>query len=98
MLTRTFGEVEREETNPKCQCMKKKDVMKIADTIIPDGELQPEYDETLLKDGIRGKYAGQYATDTNIVRLAPDVAAAFPNEEAVNEALRFVLKERGKKK
>ena len=55
--------------------------MKIADTIIPDGELQPEYDETLLKDGIRGKYAGQYATDTNIVRLAPDVAAACPNEE-----------------
>lgn len=55
-------------------------------------ELRPEYDETLLKDGIRGKYAKQYAAGTNIVRLDPDVAAAFPNEEAVNEALRFVLK------
>jgi hypothetical protein len=55
-------------------------------------ELHPEYDETLLKDGIRGKYAKQYAAGTNIVRLDPDVAAAFPNEEAVNEALRFVLK------
>lgn len=55
-------------------------------------ELRPEYDETLLKDGIRGKYAKQYAAGTNVVRLDPDVAAAFPNEEAVNEALRFALK------
>ena len=61
-------------------------------------ELRPEYDETLLKDGVRGKYAKQYAAGTNIVRLDPDVAAAFSNEEAVNEALRSVLKERGKKK
>ena len=57
-----------------------------------DDELRPEYDETLLKNGIRGKYAEQYAAGTNIVRLDPDVADAFPNEEAVNEALRFVLK------
>ena len=55
-------------------------------------ELRPEYDEKLLKNGIRGKYAKQYAAGTNIVRLEPDVAAAFPNEKAVNEALRFVLK------
>ena len=34
----------------------------------------------------------QNVDETNTVRLAPDVAAAFPNEEAVNEALRFVLK------
>lgn len=40
----------------------------------------------------------QNAAGTNIVRLDPDVAAAFPNEESVNEALRFVLKERGRKK
>ena len=57
-----------------------------------DDELRPEYDETLLKNGIRGKYAKQYAAGTNIVRLDPDIAAAFPSEEAVNEALRFVLK------
>ena len=62
------------------------------DITAPNDELRTEYDETLLKDGIRGKYAQQYAADTNIVRLAPDVAAAFPNDEAVNEALRFVLK------
>ena len=61
-------------------------------------ELRPEYDETLLKDGVRGKYAKQYAAGTNVVRLEPDVAAAFPTEKAVNEALRSVLKERGELK
>ena len=40
---------------------------------------------------------GARSTGTNTVRLAPDVAAAFPNEEAVNEVLRSVLKERSKK-
>ena len=56
-------------------------------------ELRPEYDETLLKNGIRGKYAKQYAAGTNIVRLDPDVADAFSTEEAANEALRSILKE-----
>ena len=46
-------------------------------------ELRPAYDETLLKNGIRGKYAEQYAAGTNIVRLEPDVADAFPTEETV---------------
>ncbi len=55
-------------------------------------ELRPEYDETLLKNGVRGKYAEQYAAGTNLVLLDPDVAAAFPNDKAVNEALRYVLK------
>ena len=47
-----------------------------------DDELRPEYNETALKNGIRGKYAEQYAAGTNIVRLAADVVAAFPNEES----------------
>jgi hypothetical protein len=59
-----------------------------------DDELRPEYDETLLQNGTRGKYAKEYEAGTNIVRLDPDVAAAFPTEEAVNEALRSVLKEK----
>ncbi len=36
----------------------------------------------------------QYASATNVVRLDPDIASAFPNEKAVNDALRSVLKER----
>ncbi len=56
-----------------------------------DDELREEYDETLLKNGVRGKYVQRLAKGSNVVRLAPDVAAAFPTEEAVNEALRLLL-------
>ena len=61
-------------------------------------ELRPEYDQTLLKNGIRGKYTEQYAAGANIVRLESDVPAAFSTEEAVNEALRFVPKKKDKEK
>jgi hypothetical protein len=57
-----------------------------------DDDLRPEYDLTqLLKGGVRGKYAERYRAGTNLVLLAPDVAHAFPTEEAVNQALRLVL-------
>ena len=56
-----------------------------------DDDLRDEYDATVLKNGVRGKYVQRLATGSNIVRLAPDVAAAFPTEEAVNEALRLLL-------
>ena len=56
-----------------------------------DDELRPEYDASVLKDGVRGKYAERYRAGTNLVLLAPDVAAAFPTSEAVNEALRLLL-------
>ncbi len=55
-------------------------------------ELRPEYDGSLLTNGVRGKYADRYAAGTNIIRLAPDVAAKFPNDESVNEALRWVMR------
>ena len=56
-------------------------------------ELRPEYDmKSLLKDGVRGKYAKKYREGTNLVLLEPDVAKAFPNEKAVNDALRLVIK------
>lgn len=56
-----------------------------------DDDLRDEYDETVLKNGVRGKYAQRLTAGSNIVRLAPDVAAAFPTEEAVNQALRLLL-------
>jgi hypothetical protein len=54
-------------------------------------ELRPEYDFAQMEGGIRGKYAERYQAGTNLVRLDPDVAQAFPNEEAVNEALRLLM-------
>lgn len=55
-------------------------------------DLRPEYDlRVLLKDGVRGKYVDRYRAGTNLVLLEPDVAKAFPDETAVNEALRLVI-------
>ena len=57
-----------------------------------DDDLRSEYDLLqLLKDGERGKYVKRYQAGTNLVLLSPDVAQAFPNDEAVNEALRLVI-------
>ena len=55
-------------------------------------DLRPEYDlKEVLNGGVQGKYADRYREGTNLVLLAPDVARAFPTEEAVNEALRLVI-------
>ena len=57
-----------------------------------DDDLRPEYNlPQLLKGGVRGKYAERYRAGSNLVLLAPDVAQAFPTEEAVNQALRLVI-------
>jgi hypothetical protein len=45
-----------------------------------------------MSGGIRGKHYQEYRKGSNVVLLQPDVAEAFPSEEAVNEALRGVLK------
>ena len=50
--------------------------------------MRPEYD---MRGGVRGKYAGRFPRDVVMVMLAPDVAAAFPDAAAVNEALRLLL-------
>lgn len=55
-------------------------------------ELLPEYDFTQLEGGVRGKYVERYKQGTNLVLLAPDVAQAFPTAEAVNEALRLLIR------
>jgi hypothetical protein len=55
-------------------------------------DLRPEYRREDLSIGVRGKYLEAYRKGTNLVLLSPDVAKAFPNEEAVNEALRSLIK------
>lgn len=56
-------------------------------------DLRTEYDlRDLLRDGVQGKYAERYREGTNLVLLDPEVAKAFPTEEAVNEALRLVIR------
>jgi hypothetical protein len=54
-------------------------------------ELRPEYDFATMRGGVRGKYVDRIRKGTNIVLIEPAVAAAFPSELAVNEALKGVL-------
>ena len=60
-------------------------------------ELRPEYGEAelmeLLTSGVRGKYVERYRQGTHLVKLAPDVAAAFPTEQSVNESLRKMIED-----
>ena len=54
----------------------------------PKDELRAEYTRTdFAKPLVRGKYAKRLREASNIVVLDPEVAAAFPNAEAVNDAL-----------
>jgi len=56
-------------------------------------ELRPEYDmRSLLKGGVRGKYTARYRAGTNLVLLEPEVAKAFPNDKAVNNVFKLVIK------
>lgn len=57
-------------------------------------ELRAEYDFRALKGVVRGKYAVRYRERLRVVRLAEDVADAFPDEAAVNAALREYLRSR----
>ena len=61
----------------------------MAENFSPDDELLPEYDESVFKDAVRGKYAERCAERTSIVRLAPDVAADVPRDPAENDAVRL---------
>lgn len=54
--------------------------------------MRKEYDFSRLKGGVRGKYAQRFKAGTNLALLSPDVAKAFPTSDAVNNALRMLLK------
>ena len=55
--------------------------------------LRPSYRrEDFPKGFVRGKYAARFAKESNMVRLDPEIHAAFPTSEAVNEALAGLLR------
>ena len=53
---------------------------------------RPEYKRSDLGELVRGKYAKRIRESTNVVVLDPQVAKAFPNDEAVNSALRGLIR------
>jgi len=54
-------------------------------------EMRAEYRRNDLGQGVRGKYLQRFQESSNVVLLDEDVAEAFPNSQAVNEALRGLL-------
>jgi hypothetical protein len=56
-------------------------------------ELRAEYKRSDFPEGlVRGKYAERLRKSSNVVVLDPEVAQAFPNQEAVNSALRSLVR------
>jgi hypothetical protein len=68
--------------------------MKKDDDTLEEDDLRPEYDASVLKGGVRGKYLERYRAGTNLALLAPDVRAAFPTDESVNQALKSLMQGR----
>ena len=60
-------------------------------TKLPSDDMRAEYRREDLGPLVRGKYAARYAKATNVVVIDPALTKAFPNSEAVNEALRGLL-------
>jgi hypothetical protein len=58
--------------------------------------LRAQYKRSDFGSLVRGKYAHKVAEETNVVVLEPRVARAFPNDDAVNKALKGLL--RGRKR
>jgi len=60
-----------------------------------EDDLKPEYDFASMKGGVRGKYVARLRKEgSNLARLDPEIAKAFPSDTAVNQALRGVLTSR----
>jgi hypothetical protein len=55
-------------------------------------ELRPEYQRSDFGTLVRGKYADRINAESNVVVLEPEVARVFPNDKAVNDALRGLIK------
>jgi len=59
-----------------------------------EDDLQSDYDFRTMRGVVRGKYAARYRERLRVIRLADDVAGAFADEAAVNDALREYLRSR----
>jgi len=59
-------------------------------------DLRPSYDPALFKGAVRGKYYERYMAGTNLVLIQPDLFARFPSGEAVNDALRTLLRRKNR--
>jgi hypothetical protein len=70
------------EYQEKYNCVMKKD----------DYELRDEYELSKMTVLPKGRFDPKRRIRSNVIILEPEIAKAFPNDEAVNEALRLILK------
>ena len=57
--------------------------------------MKQEYD---FSSGVRGKYFKRFQQGSNVVVLDPEIAEFFSSSEAVNEALRALMRAAGHNK
>jgi hypothetical protein len=69
---------------PNVGNMKKQSTKTVSD------DLRKEYDLSLLKGGVRGKYYRRSTVGANLVLIEPDLVDMFPDSESVNRALRLL--------
>jgi hypothetical protein len=55
-------------------------------------DLRREYDLSELGPMVRGKYYREAMAGTNLIVIEPELARVFPDSEAVNRALRLLVK------
>jgi hypothetical protein len=53
--------------------------------------MRKEYKRSDFGQLVRGKYVKRIRESTNVIVLDPKVAKAFPNDDAVNNALRGLI-------
>jgi hypothetical protein len=56
---------------------------------IDGDEIRAEYD---FSKGVKNPYAAKFRKGSNVVLIDPELFKAFPSEDAVNSALRILLK------
>ena len=55
-------------------------------------EMRPDYDRASLGQGVRGKHFQEYQAGNNVAFLTPEVRAAFPTDQELNEALSLLIR------
>jgi hypothetical protein len=85
-----------ESSAPAAQAAEKERIMNKkynnASRVTKDDLEIPPVSRQAIKRGVMGKYYRDVMANSNVVRIAPDLNEAFPNEASVNEALREVLR------
>jgi hypothetical protein len=62
---------------------------------VSEPEMRSEYD---FSGAVRGKHYRRYVESSNVVVIDADVHERFKNSEAVNDALRTLIRAAGKKR